>query len=226
MWSRGFGCLAAILLLVGKDTQPKGFSLSLSRGLLSGVGGSLFPRNCRPRTAGARVKGSLRVADAEGALDAHGDGHAKPFVPSRWPTTPGTQTALRENQFEMVDLPKHFRQSACFLLTESGECSLQLLSEGDRLHKWMYKPLGCWLHPILHDRIGTPSFRVDDAESDPYRTSTYPGFIEFTNCGRTVAGGKPAHAVLQEELEYVRDLVGEENLPPALAEWLNVDPGH
>ncbi len=120
------------------------------------------------------------------------------------------RTALKPRAYHGVvpDYPAHFPDAACAFLGPAAHCALQDLAAEHGQAPWAYKPLACWLHPVL---LSAEAIRLPDAATDPHPG----GFASQTPCGRTAAGGgRPAREVLAPELAHLglwlgRDLVGE-----------------
>jgi hypothetical protein len=131
------------------------------------------------------------------------------FEESRWPN-PGTQTVLVDHTFPArLEMPPHFETGrSCFLLTNDGRCSLELLAENENLHRWHYKPIACWLYPILHWVNGHPAFRLFSEEDDPYVHEGYEGFVNSTRCSATDPEGPRATDSLADELDYAAAMCG------------------
>jgi len=143
----------------------------------------------------------------------------KAFVPTRWPDTPGTQTALKSKDFSGVpDFASHFTNTSCFMLMESGECSLERIACSQGRHRWFYKPLACWLHPIMADVNGSACFRLFGEADEPFKTEAYPGFVTSTRCGRTAPEGESASVVLTDEINYASTILGTHPTAAILAE--------
>lgn len=135
------------------------------------------------------------------------------IVECEWRGSAAKKTAVRPFPFRSLlrDYPQHFAETACVFLLDDGRCGLQRLAESHHEHPWYYKPFACWLHPI---KMADGAIRLYDEASDPHRYPGYDGFVTRTFCGRTAAGGCPAAALLQAELEYLgallhRDLPAE-----------------
>ena len=131
-----------------------------------------------------------------------------PFVDSRWPNR-GRQTALVPHTFpDSAGLPPHFTTGkACFLLTTDGRCSLELAARAEVKHRWHYKPIACWLFPIVAEYDGENMFRLYSERDEPYTSDSYPGFVGYSKCSRTNDTGREARRALSEELEYVVSLL-------------------
>jgi hypothetical protein len=120
------------------------------------------------------------------------------------------RTALKPRAYRGVvaDYPAHFPDAACAFLGPAAHCGLQDLAAERGAAPWAYKPLACWLHPVL---LSADAIRLPDAATDPYPG----GFASRTPCGRSPAcGGRPAREVLAPELAHLgrwlgRDLAGE-----------------
>ena len=114
-----------------------------------------------------------------------------------------------------ADYPKHFPRTRCRFLTPEHHCALQRYSISEKLHPWFYKPLTCWIHPILitrPDASGRATITLPQASNDPQKTPHYPGFSSCTHCGRTDDTGQVAHQVLRHELERLSEITGRDLL--------------
>lgn len=121
----------------------------------------------------------------------------------------GLKTATKLNDFRgTVDgFPDHFADTSCVFRADDGKCSLQMLGVTDNRHRWFYKPLTCWLHPI---HIDPDRITIYDEKTDPYRYPDYDGFLSWTFCGRTAPHGRPAYEVLRPELEFLGRILGRD----------------
>jgi hypothetical protein len=129
----------------------------------------------------------------------------------------GTSTpriALKPRAFSQIvdNYPSHFPDTCCSFLLADGRCGLQALGmRTEILHKWHYKPLGCWYYPIYLDEETQPAtLKICTREDDPYRIPGYPGFISYTECGREDCGGEPAYQLLRDELDYLGCIAGRD----------------
>ena len=122
-----------------------------------------------------------------------------------------TQTVPASNSQLADDYPTHFPATRCIFLDPVGRCSLQLLAVEEGRHPWFYKPMTCWLHPLLLDQPGRgarPILKFPRLENDPQSTHDYPGFSSCTHCGRFEPDGQLAYKVLDEELGFLSQLSG------------------
>jgi hypothetical protein len=115
-----------------------------------------------------------------------------------------------------TDFPAHFPRTRCVFLDEEHRCVLQRLAVDEGRHPWWWKPVSCWLHPLLlrHAADGRPLLTLARPEGDPAAREGYPGFGSHTPCGMERADGIPAWQALRGELELLgriggRDLVTE-----------------
>lgn len=115
-------------------------------------------------------------------------------------------------------LPPHFPSTACVFRADNGACGLQLLSLAEGQHPWWYKPMPCWLFPIVLERQGKPIITIHTRDNDDTRTADYPGFTESTQCGAQChgAGGRPAWQAFAQEIEMLSELIGR-NLQKEIA---------
>ena len=111
------------------------------------------------------------------------------------------------------DFPKDFPRTRCVFLDEKHRCKWQLKSVAEGKHPWFYKPISCWMHPVLlNQREGRPFLTIRGAENDE------AGFASQTPCGRLTQDADPARETLAAELEMLsrisdRDFVAELNAP-------------
>jgi len=147
------------------------------------------------------------------------DGMDVPGDPiEQWPNGKlKTKTRPAEPDLLAIDYPDHFPQTRCIFLDKQHRCGLQRLALEEEEAPWYYKPLTCWIHPILIQNRGwnqRPLLTLPSVDSDPQRTAEYPGFSSCAHCGRADAEGEPAMVSLRAELEMLgeiggRDLVSE-----------------
>jgi hypothetical protein len=109
------------------------------------------------------------------------------------------------------DFPAHFPRTRCVFLDPEHRCVLQRLATDMGKHPWFWKPVSCWMHPVLvrsEDRGERPVITVRSVGDDEAR------FASCTHCGRVEPDGEPAGTVLRPELEMLgrlggRNLLGE-----------------
>lgn len=114
------------------------------------------------------------------------------------------------------DFPAHFPRTRCVFLDPEHRCLLQRLAMDEGRHPWWWKPVSCWMHPLLLRRGGggRPVLTLARPDKDPAAVQGYPGFGSFTPCGMPAEGGEPAWRALRGELDRLgalggRDLVAE-----------------
>jgi hypothetical protein len=129
----------------------------------------------------------------------------------------GLKTAVTPRTFSgtVRGFPPHFNDTSCAFLTKDGLCALQLLSQQLGRHPWFYKPVKCWMHPITLEGDENSVLTLHDDRTDPYRLPGYDGFVSRIFCGKTCPGGKPAAAVLSDELSFLSRIVGRDLLAEA-----------
>lgn len=126
-----------------------------------------------------------------------------------------TATILASPSSLADDFPEHFPKTRCVYLDEEHRCHWQLKGVKEGRSPWYYKPLSCWMHPVvLRQREGRPVLTVLSREEDSDR------FASDTHCGRREPAGLPAWKSLRSELETLgvlsgRDFYGELSAPPA-----------
>ena len=115
------------------------------------------------------------------------------------------------------NFPDHFRRTRCVFLDEKHRCHWQLRAVEEGRHPWFYKPISCWLHPLLITRRDGRFFlTIRSPEEDKGR------FASDTPCGAEVVSGSPARVALGMELKMLgelsgRDFHGELNASPGFS---------
>lgn len=136
-----------------------------------------------------------------------------------WLTAEGgrAKSITLANEEPAEHFPKHFPRTSCVFLDAGHRCVLQRLAMDEGRHPWFWKPISCWMHPLVlkpGERGGRPVLTLPSPGNDPAAKPGYPGFSACTPCGMEVADGEPAWQVLGDELGWLgkigrRDLVGE-----------------
>ena len=104
------------------------------------------------------------------------------------------------------DFPPHFARTRCVFLDGAHRCVLQRLAVEQGRPPWFWKPVSCWMHPLVLRPAtagsGPPVLTIPAPEQDPER------FGSCTHCGRPDDGGEPAAKVLEEELRMLQAISG------------------
>ena len=84
-------------------------------------------------------------------------------------------------------------------------------------HPWFYKPVSCWMHPLLLKVDGGRPYLTLLSKADDGKR-----FASETPCGRVEEDGLPARQVLRSELEMLREISGRDfyrelNAPPGFS---------
>jgi hypothetical protein len=123
---------------------------------------------------------------------------------TRWKTA--TRPAAPEEL--AADFPPHFARTRCVFLDDAHRCVLQRLSVRENRPPWFWKPVSCWMHPLVLRPPGagrpSPVLTVPSPADDPER------FASCTHCGRPEPAGAPAREVLDEELRMLHALAGRD----------------
>lgn len=115
------------------------------------------------------------------------------------------------------DYPAHFKKTRCVFLDPEHRCHWQLKAVSEGKHPWFYKPISCWLHPVLlAKQDGRALVTIRSREDDETE------FASQTPCGRATEGAPPARESLGMELKMLgdlseRDFYGELNAPPGFS---------
>lgn len=126
------------------------------------------------------------------------------IIDGEWEGNTGRKTAVYEYRYKSK--PAHFADTRCAFAESDGKCSLQTLAVKLGKHKWIYKPMGCWLYPLGAESgklISPPRTRKEDPNNLGKR---YPGFATFTPCGKHDEKGKVWWMALKEEVSHFKAL--------------------
>jgi hypothetical protein len=118
----------------------------------------------------------------------------------------GRKTEIRKYNSVASDFPNHFERTLCVFAKDDGKCSLQSLAYELNIHKWTFKPVGCWMFPlrVKNGKLVPPTVKQKD---DPdYFDDTYPGYSTYVRCGKNAQDGDVYERVLSEEIEYIKSL--------------------
>jgi hypothetical protein len=148
------------------------------------------------------------VAEHRETFDAYGwsGSNREPVVERGGSLRTATRPADRGERAE--DFPAHFARTRCVFLDPEHRCVLQRLAMDGGKHPWFWKPVSCWMHPVLVKSVkprGRPVITVLAPDEDE------AGFASCTPCGRVEPDGEPAAVVLRDELEMLGKL-GSRNL--------------
>lgn len=112
-----------------------------------------------------------------------------------------------------ASFPAHFPRTRCVFLDAEHRCVLQRLAMDEGRHPWFWKPISCWMHPlVLRSRGGRPLLTLPAGGDDPSSGPDYPGFSSHTPCGLPCSGGEPASLTLAPELRLLSEISGRDLL--------------
>lgn len=120
------------------------------------------------------------------------------IIEQEWAHGVGMKTQVRRYKYK--NKPDHFKHTKCVFAEADGKCTFQTLAVKLGVHKWKYKPMGCWLFPLESDEKGIvkpPRTRREDPNN---LGKDYPGFVTFTPCGKHSEKGKVWWIQLKEEV--------------------------
>jgi hypothetical protein len=120
------------------------------------------------------------------------------IIEEEWAHGVGMKTQVRRYKYK--NKPDHFKHTKCVFAEADGKCTFQTLAVKQGVHKWKYKPMGCWLFPLESDEKGLvspPRTRRDDPNN---LGKDYPGFATYTPCGKHSEKGKVWWIALKEEV--------------------------
>lgn len=120
------------------------------------------------------------------------------IIDGNWEGNTGRKTNVRPYQYKVK--PAHFSNTRCCFAEADGKCGLQTLAYKKGVHKWKWKPKGCWLFPLgigdNNNLEAPPRTRKEDPNNIGKH---YPGFSVFTPCGKHDEKGKVWWIALKEE---------------------------
>lgn len=111
--------------------------------------------------------------------------------------------------------PAHFPKTRCVFLDAEHRCVLQRIAMDTEKHPWFWKPISCWMHPLVlipGNRGERPFLTLAKKDADPTAKRGYPGFASFTPCGMSESAGVPARDVLRGELQLLGEISGRDLL--------------
>ena len=101
-------------------------------------------------------------------------------------------------------MPSHFESTACVFRCSDGRCSLQRIAMERGLDPWYFKPMGCWMHPLVLE-LGKP-VRLSVGGTEDSR------FASCTQCGMRRNSGKTGYDIFRRELEVLSDWLAQDLL--------------
>ncbi len=120
------------------------------------------------------------------------------IIDGDWEGNTGRKTNVQPYKYRQR--PAHFADTRCCFAEADGKCGLQTLAAKKGVHKWKWKPKGCWLFPLGIDDHGKLEAPPRTRREDPNNIGKhYPGFSVFTPCGKHNEKGKVWWIALKEE---------------------------
>ncbi len=126
-----------------------------------------------------------------------------------------TVTLAAGDEVLAEDFPPHFPRTRCIFLDRQHRCVLQRLAMDTGRHPWWWKPVSCWMHPLLlRPPSGSqrPLLTLARPGKDAAAEVGYPGFGSCTPCGVEADDGVPAWQTLRHELELLGKISGRDLL--------------
>lgn len=105
---------------------------------------------------------------------------------------------------DTAGLPSHFESTACVFRCSDGRCSLQRIALERGLDPWFFKPMGCWMHPLVL-KIGNPGLLSVGG-------AVHSRFASCTQCGSRRDHGLSGYEVFRRELEVLSDWLAQDLL--------------
>jgi hypothetical protein len=124
-----------------------------------------------------------------------------------------TVTRAATDELLAADFPRHFPRTRCVFLDPEHRCVLQRLALDTGRHPWWWKPVSCWMHPLLlRPPAGSrrPLLTLARPGRDPAAAAGYPGFGSCTPCGVAASDGLPAWQTLRAELDLLGRIAGRD----------------
>ena len=116
-----------------------------------------------------------------------------------------TRTVVAREEELGEGFPDRFAKTRCVFLDDEHRCAWQLRAVEEGKHPWFYKPISCWMHPVLvQQRDGRPWVTILSKEEDE------AGFASATPCGMVRVDAPPARVSLGMELKALGALAGRD----------------
>jgi deoxyhypusine synthase len=104
------------------------------------------------------------------------------------------------------------RHSSCvFRDVTDGFCSLQKMAMSEGKPAWYYKPLECWLFPIILDEDAN-TITIADRTSELWANEEFPDFLQYTNCSQPDESGVVGYDKFAKELTTLSEILGRDLL--------------
>lgn len=97
--------------------------------------------------------------------------------------------------------------TTCAAMLDDGRCAFQVLAIARGRHPWYWKPMICWLHPVVADAEGIRLLPEGVSRERAYRERT---FATVTPCSLGDPGADRASRTLRPELEFLGGLIGRD----------------
>lgn len=115
------------------------------------------------------------------------------------------QTALKDTHYRNEDVDFH---QCCVFKQDNGYCGLQSLAISKKLHPWTYKPIDCWLFPVVfikkNDHHELSVFGPDSGILYDEQWGRYP---EYGSCLKPDKEGTQGYKLLENELKGLSELL-------------------
>jgi hypothetical protein len=97
--------------------------------------------------------------------------------------------------------------TTCAAMLADGRCAFQVLAVEQGHHPWYWKPMICWLHPIVVDATGIRLLPAGVSREQAWREGS---FASVTPCSLAGAHAAPASRTLAPELDVLGALIGRD----------------
>ncbi len=119
-----------------------------------------------------------------------------------------TQTVESDHYEACSEFSQSFQQTRCRFLTNDSKCMFQILADKNGRHSWYWKPLACWLHPLVLNPVGGDVNVTLGSDPHVGHDDEVVAFVSETSCGNQCSKGMRAKELLAKELLYLNELTG------------------
>lgn len=118
-----------------------------------------------------------------------------------------TGVRTRQEDERPVDRSLGLPPTTCAAMLSDGRCAFQALSVEQGRHPWYWKPMVCWLHPIVAAPEGIRLLSAGVSRDRAWREGT---FASVTPCSLAGAHAAPAARTLAPELDVLGAMIGRD----------------
>jgi hypothetical protein len=154
----------------------------------------------------ARVLGALAVREAP-AFERMGLRPDRLVALTELGGVGHTGVRTRQDDEQPADRSLGLPATTCAAMLSDGRCAFQTLSVEQGRHPWFWKPMVCWLHPIVAEPAGIRLLSAGVSRDRAWREGT---FASVTPCSLAGKHAAPAARTLAPELDVLGAMIGRD----------------